>query len=142
MSHDLLQDFPVVVRLPVQWGDMDAYGHVNNTVFFRYFESARVEYLERCGFLASFERQRVGAILHSTRCRFRRALTHPDTVLVGATAAEVADDRFRHAYRLVSLDGDEIAAEGEGIVVSFDYDRGETVPIPPAVREGIESLQA
>ena len=45
--HPALDDFAVTVRIPVQWGEMDAYGHVNNTVFFRYFESARVEYLER-----------------------------------------------------------------------------------------------
>ena len=141
MEHELLVDFPVVVRLPVQWGDMDAYGHVNNTVFFRYFESARVEYLDRCGFLRSFQRERVGAILHSTRCRFRRALTHPDTVLVGAAAREVEEDRFTHEYRLVSVSGDHVAAEGSGVVVSFDYDRGTKAPIPAPVREGIASLE-
>lgn len=141
-DHELLAGYPVVVRVPVQWGDMDAYGHVNNTVFFRYFESARVEYLERCGFTRSYEETRVGAILHSTRCRFRRALTHPDTVLVGATAREVEDDRFTHAYRLVSLARDEVAAEGSGVVVSFDYDRGEKAPIPEPVRAGIASLES
>jgi acyl-CoA thioester hydrolase len=57
---------------------MDAYGHVNNTVQFRYFESARVEYLAKCGFLRSWEEDRIGAILHSTGCCFRRPLFHPD----------------------------------------------------------------
>lgn len=139
--HELLDGYPVVVRVPVQWGEMDAYGHVNNTVFFRYFESARVEYLERCGFTDSYEDTGVGAILHSTRCRFRRALTHPDTVLVGATTREVGEDRFTHDYRLVSLSRDEVAAEGSGVVVSFDYGRGEKTPIPEPVRAGIASLE-
>lgn len=141
MTHDLLADYPVVVRVPVQWGDMDAYGHVNNTVFFRFFESARVEYLDRCGFLESFERDGVGAILHSTACRFRRALTHPDTVLVGARAEDVAEDRFTHDYRLVSLEQEEVAAEGSGVVVSFDYREETKAPIPPAVRQGIAALE-
>ncbi len=139
--HELLDGYPVVVRVPVQWGDMDAYGHVNNTAFFRYFESARVEYLERCGFTDSYEETGIGAILHSTRCRFRRALTHPDTVLVGATAREVGEDRFTHAYRLVSLADDEVAAEGSGVVVSFDYRRGEKAPIPDEVRAAIASIE-
>lgn len=72
--HPELAGFPVVVTLPVQWGEMDAYGHVNNTVFFRYFETARIAYLERCGFTRTWETARVGAILHSTHCRFRQAL--------------------------------------------------------------------
>lgn len=140
-EHDLLAGYPVVVRAPVQWGEMDAYGHVNNTVFFRYFESARVEYLERCGFTASYDEVGVGAILHSTRCRFRRALTHPDTVLVGARAREIGEDRFTHAYRLVSESLGDVAAEGSGVIVSFDYGRGVKAPIPEPVREGIASLE-
>lgn len=141
MGHPLLEGYPVTVRIPVQWGDMDAYGHVNNTVFFRYFESARVEYLERCGFIDSYEENRVGAILHSTRCRFRRALTYPDTVVVGARAEEVEEDRFRHGYRMVTLGGDAVAGEGSGTIVSYDYAAGEKAPIPEPVRAGIRALE-
>jgi len=141
MESAPLEGFPVTVRLPVQWGEMDAYDHVNNTVFFRYFESVRIEYLERCGFVRSYEEEGVGAILHSTSCRFRRALTYPDTVLVGTRAAEVSEDRFRMDYRVVSTAQDAVAAEGEGLVVSFDYRAGEKTSLPTAVREGIERLE-
>jgi acyl-CoA thioesterase FadM len=72
--HPALTEFSLTVKIPVQWGELDAYGHVNNTVFFRYFESLRVLYLVRSGFAESYERDKVGAILHSTECRFRRAL--------------------------------------------------------------------
>jgi len=140
--HELVRGWPVVVRIPVQWGEMDAYGHVNNTVFFRYFESARVRYLERCGFTDSWERTRVGAILHSTACRFRRALSYPDTVLAAARAETLEEDRFEMAYRVVSLSDDALAAEGSGLVVSFDYEGGTKAPIPPAVREGIQAMEA
>ena len=103
-AHPLLDGFPVVARIPVQWGEMDAYGHVNNTVLFRYFETARIAFLDRCGFLETHERDKVGAILHSTDCRFRRALRYPDTVLVGGRALDVSTDRFTMGYRVVSLD--------------------------------------
>ena len=53
---EIFRGFPIVIELPVQWGEMDAYGHVNNTVLFRYFESARMAYFERCGFIATYER--------------------------------------------------------------------------------------
>ncbi len=140
-DHELLEGYPVVVRLPVQWGEMDAYDHVNNVVFFRQFESARVRYLVACGFVASYEEDRIGAILHSTSCRFRRPLRYPDTVLVGARAEDVAEDRFVMGYRTVSLEQDAVAAEGTGTVVSFDYRQETKTPIPSAVRQGIRELE-
>ncbi len=138
----LVAEFPVVVTLPVQWGEMDAYGHVNNTVFFRYFETARIAYLDRCGFLESFDRDRIGAILHSTDCRFRLPLRHPDTVLVGGRAIEVEDDRFTMQYRVISTHQGAVAAEGTGIIVSFNYETGEKTPLPEAIRARIDRMEA
>ena len=140
-AHSLLAGYQVVLTIPVQWGEMDAYGHVNNTVFFRYFESARVVYLGRCGFLEAYERDRVGAILHSTDCRFRLPLLYPDTILVGCRASEVADDRFTSAYRIVSLTAGEVAAEGSGVVVAYDYRANGKTALPERVRRLIAELE-
>jgi len=140
--HDLLADYPVVLTIPVQWGELDAYGHVNNTVLFRYFESARVAYLDRCGFLESYDKDRIGAILHSTDCRFRRPLLHPDTIQVGTRAVTVDSDRFTMAYMVVSLSHEDVVAEGSGIVVSFDYEARQKADLPDSVRKGIASLEA
>ncbi len=137
-----LGGFPVTVRLPVQWGDMDLYGHVNNTVFFRYFESARIDYLVRCGFTASYERAGIGAILHSTDCRFRRALLYPDEVVAATRTLRVEEDRCVMEYRLVSLGQEAVAATGGGVVVSYDYGKSVKTPIPDVVRRGIEALEA
>src|SRR5256885_13000540 len=87
--HPSLAEFSLTVDIPVQWGELDAYGHVNNTVFFRYFETLRVLYLVRSGFTESYAKDKVGAILHSTECRFRKALFYPDTVTVGGRATNV-----------------------------------------------------
>ncbi len=138
--HELLDGFPVIVRLPVQWGEMDAYGHVNNAVLFRYFETARIAFLERCGFLEAYERDKIGAILHSNDCRFRRALRYTDTVLVGGRALDVSEDRFTMGYRVVSLEHDEVVAEGAGVVVSYDYVRKAKTALPEEVRRRIAGL--
>ncbi len=140
MTDELLAGYPVVVEIPVAWGDMDYFRHVNNIVFFRYFESARIEYLERIGFRELAEDDPVGPILASTSCRFRRSLTWPDTVAVGARVVEVGEDRFSMAYRLVSRKSGEVAAEGDGVLVSFDYAAQKKVPLPGRVRQAIESL--
>jgi acyl-CoA thioester hydrolase len=140
LTHPALSAFPVVIRTMVHWGEMDAYGHLNNTVFFRYFETARIAFLDRCGLLASYDRDRVGAILHSTDCRFRRPLFYPDDLLVGARTLAVSDDRFTMGYRVVSLSQDAVAADGTGIVVAYDYGVGRKVPLPDAVRAGVLAL--
>jgi acyl-CoA thioester hydrolase len=140
--HSLLVSFPVTIELPVQWGDMDAYGHVNNTVFFRYFESARMAYFERCGFTKSDVDERVGAILHSTSCRFRQPLFYPDRVEVGARVSRIEADRFTMDYTVVSLGTGAVAAEGSGIIVAFDYKEGKKTAVPAVVRKRVEELEA
>lgn len=138
---ELEKEFPVVLEIPVAWGDMDAMGHVNNTVYFRYFESVRIAYFEQVGFLEEMERSGVGPILASTRCRFRIPLTFPDRVLVGASATNVEPDRFVMLYRIASERHDAVAAEGEGLIVSFDYRRQAKAPLPPSVRRRIDELE-
>lgn len=142
MSEELLAGYPIVARIPVQWGELDAYGHVSNVVFFSYFESARMLYLERCRFIESYDQDKIGIILHSTSCRFRRPLFFPDTALVGARAADLADDRFTMAYEIVSAADGATAAEGEATVVSYDYNTRQVAPIPQHVRAAIEELES
>ena len=139
--HPLLAGFPVILELPVQWGEMDAYGHVNNTVFFRYFESARMEFLEQSGFVESHERNKIGAILHSTTARFRQPLFFPDTVQIGASAADMKEDRFTMSYTVVSLNRNVVIAEGTGIIVSFDYAAGQKCALPDVVRTRIRGIE-
>ena len=138
VKHELLAGFAIVVEIPVAWGDMDAFGHVNNTVFFRYFETARIEFLYRVEFRGVDGRP--GPILASTQCRFRRPLEFPDTILVGARVTELADDRFTHEYRIVSVTNNEVAAEGSGVVVAYDYAARTKTRIPDDVRARIEAL--
>ena len=64
--NKVMQGYPVVFQSPVAWGEMDALGHVNNIIYFRYFESARMEYLRQIG-LDDFILEGIGVILHSTQ---------------------------------------------------------------------------
>ena len=138
---ELLADFPVVLEIPVAWGEMDAFQHVNNIVYFRYFESGRIAYLERLGFLEVMNQTGIGPILAETRCRFRKALTYPDTVSVGTRVSEVDEDRFVMQYRLVSHKLKAVAAEGEGLMVSYNYWEKRKAAIPDKVRRRIKEIE-
>ncbi len=140
-SHPLLEEFPVVVGIPIAWGDMDYFRHVNNIVFFRYFESARIAYLERIRFEDEVKQGGVGPILHSTRARFRRPVTYPDRVFAGARTMEMREDRIEMEYRVVSEKLEAVAAEGGGTVVAYDYSKGRKASLPAAVREAVRQLE-
>ena len=139
MSDDLT-GYPIVLEVPVRWGDLDAFGHVNNTVFFRWFETARIAFLAAIDFTAGGDRGGIGPILASTSCRFRRPVQFPDTITVAVRVTSVEEDRFGHEYRVVSHALGEIVAEGAGMVVSYDYGARGKTPIPDAVRQAIERL--
>ncbi len=140
--HELFNRFPVRIEIPVAWGEMDAMQHVNNIVYFRYIESVRMAYFERIGLLDVLQATGVGPILAWTSCRFRRALTYPDTVSVGTRASKIDKDRFTMETVIVSHRLGEVAAESEGIVVTFNYREQKKADIPAEVRQRIEMLEA
>lgn len=142
MSEELLAGYPVVIQLPVVWGEMDSYRHVNNVVYFRYFESARLEYVRRLGWFAYEEETGIGPILQSTQARFRRPLTYPDTISVGTRVTSLGDDRFTMDHVIVSHAQGAITTEGQGTIVTYDYRLGRKVPIPGELRTRIEELEA
>ena len=139
--HESLAGYPVVVEVPVAWAEMDVFRHVNNTVFFRWFETARIAYLERIAFDDEAKQNGMGPILASTHARFRRPVFYPDTVLIGARTTGTAEDRFTMEYLVVSTAHDAVAAEGGGVVVAYDYRARTKAPLPPDVLAAIRSLE-
>jgi acyl-CoA thioester hydrolase len=135
-----LADYPVIVEQVVVWGEMDAYRHVNNVVYFRYFENSRLEFFRRIDWLTFEKETGIGPILHSTRARFRRALTYPDTILIGARVAQLGDDRLTLEHRIVSKASGAVVTEGESVVVAFHYERGEKVALPEELLGRIRAL--
>jgi len=138
---DPLADFPVTIGLPVQWGDQDAFRHVNNTVYLRWFESSRVEYTRRVGLWEMPDHGEIGPILASIRCDYRRPLTYPDAVRVGTRAVQVGRTSFTLEHRVVGESAKAVAAEGSAVLVLYDYARSEPCPIPDRVREAIRALE-
>ena len=140
MSRNLA-DYPVSITLPVQWGDQDMFGHVNNTVYFRWYESARIAYLDRIGLSDMMERQRVGPILAAIGCNYRRQLTFPDSVDVGSRIIHIGRSSLKMTHGLWSQRQQALVADGESTIVTFDYQTQRSIPLPDAIRQAIESLE-
>ena len=138
----LLADCPVVVDLPVAWGEMDAMGHVNGVIFVRYFETSRFTYFARLGpALEGMGASDRGWILASLTCRYRSPLTFPDTVSVGTRVASVGADRYLMEHRVVSHRLGKVAAEGEVLIVAYDYQQAMKTPLTSADRAAIAAVE-
>jgi acyl-CoA thioester hydrolase len=137
----LLKDYPVVVEFPVAWGEMDSMGHVNNIVYFRYFESARIAYFEKTNLISYMIETGIGPILGEISCKFRIPLSYPDKVLVGAKVVSIDEDRFVMNHLVLSTKHSKVAAEGDGVIVTFNYREGKKVTVPEVLKRSILDIE-
>jgi acyl-CoA thioester hydrolase len=137
----LLAGFSVAIAIPVQWGDQDAFAHVNNVVFFRWFESARIAYFRRIGLIKHLDGGQVGPILAATSCDYRRSIVFPDTVRVGIRATRIGRTSIGLEHRIVSEGLRAVAADGTSTTVVYDYAAGRPHPVPDSVRTAIADLE-
>ncbi len=138
---ELLSNFPIVIDVPVAWGEMDSFQHVNNIVYFRYFESARLTYFTQAGGMELMAASDSGPILASTTCRFRLPLTYPDTVSIGARVTNIDTDRFEMGYLVASHNAGKVAAEGTGLIVWFDYKTKTKAELPQELVERLQKIE-
>ncbi len=137
----MLDNFPVIIQTHVAWGEMDSFQHVNNIVYFRYFESGRMAYFERINFADPNAHEGIAPILAYTQCRFRKALTYPDTVSIATCVSEIKADRFTMEVCVFSHRLQKIAAEGTAEIVVFNYRENKKATLPEEVRKNIAALE-
>jgi len=125
-----------VTRIPIRWGDMDAYGHVNNTVYFRYMEQARVEWLD--GMKIAVRPGGDGPVIINASCTFLVPLTYPGTVEVKTFVGTPGRSSFPTYVEMRIVGEDTIYAEGAAKVVWMDTRTGKSVPLPEVVRAVLE----
>ncbi len=138
---EFLEDYPFIKEIPVYWGDMDAFRHVNNTVYFRYFEIARIAYFEELKVFQLKDLSTVGPILVSTSAKYLKPLSYPDTVSVGVKSIHYSSDKVVQSYRIVSQRHKYVVTEGEGVIFGYDYDNMKRAPIPQKVLNAIAALE-
>jgi acyl-CoA thioester hydrolase len=138
---DALAEFPARFTVPVQWGDQDAFGHINNVVYIRWFESARIAYLEQSGLDPLLLQHGLGPILANVSCNYRRQLLYPDTVTIGARITRLGRTSLTMRHAVLSHAQQAIVADGDSIVVTFNYKTQQSVEIPQDVREAIARFE-
>ena len=137
-----LSEYPDVVGVQVQWGDQDAFGHVNNTVFLRWFEIGRISYVDRLGVSHDASKASLAPILAAVTCNFKRQVTFPDRVLVGTRVSRIGNSSILMEHAILSETHQAVVAEGTSTIVHFDYSAGKSCPIPDEARRKIAEIEA
>jgi len=122
--------------IPIRWGDMDAMGHVNNSVYFRYLETIRINYFEKLGCVP--DPQGTGPVILNAFCSFYKQLEFPGDVLAKMYVSDPARTTFESWCTLSRTDQpDVIYAAGGATTVWVDFPQQKAVPLPDAIRDRV-----
>ncbi len=132
--------FPHFLTIPTRWMDNDLYGHVNNVVYYSYFDTVINEYLIREGGLDIHEGQVIGICAEST-CSYKAAFAFPEDVEAGLRVAHLGNRSVRYEIGLFKQGREEAAALGSFVHVFVERTSMKAVPIPDGLRAALAKLQ-
>ncbi len=133
-------DYRAFIELTTRWMDNDIYGHVNNVVYYSYFDTAVNRFLIERGVLDIHGGDTIGYVVEST-CRYERPLSFPDRVAVGLRVVRVGNTSVQYEIGIFRNDEESSCADGRFVHVYVDRSTERPSPIPDAMRQVLSSLQ-
>ena len=140
-SLDGRDAYRAFLRIPTRWMDNDAYGHVNNVVYYSYFDTAVNEHLIRVGGLDIAKDPVIGLVVE-TSCRFARPLSFPDVVEAGLRVTKLGSTSVVYAIGLFRRGENDAAAQGRFVHVWVDRATQRPVRVPDTIRAALAPLLA
>ncbi|MCA3181143.1 MAG: thioesterase family protein [Burkholderiaceae bacterium] len=129
-----------VLPITTRWADNDQYGHVNNVVYYQYFDTVVNRYLIEAGALDVASGEAIGLVVE-TACRYFAPVSFPDTVHAGLRVAHVGSSSVRYEIGLFANDDEFAAGQGHFVHVYVDRLSRRPVPLPVPLRAALEPLR-
>lgn len=123
-----------------RWSDNDAYGHVNNTIYYSWFDTAVNGWLIERGLLDIHDGDPIGLVVE-TGCRYARPLVYPEPIEVGLAVATIGKSSISYSLGVFAKNADECAAEGHFVHVYVGRQERRPVEIPPQWRAAFEAIR-
>ena len=117
-----MNDYKIKLELRIDWSEMDLFDHLNNLAILKYIQAARINYLEAIGLMQSQAETKIGPILASTSCQFRKPLFYPGKVIVFSKVDIIKNTSFRFQHDIMN-DREKIIAEAQDIIVLYDFNK-------------------
>jgi acyl-CoA thioester hydrolase len=121
-------NFPFSIKQNVLWGEMDAFGHINNVVYFRYFESGRVYFFNETALWQTFLDEQVRIVVVKLECNYIQEIIFPEEIEILVAIKEVGNSSIKVHQVVKSSTKNIIFAHGEGIIVGTDPNTGKSKP--------------
>ncbi|WP_343598393.1 thioesterase family protein [Acinetobacter sp.] len=132
-----LQQYPIIYQQSVAWGDMDAFGHVNNVIYYRYIESARIQYLNTLNIF----NEALYSVVATNQCQYLKPVFFPDQLKIGVRVVEMRNSAIRMEYLLWSQQQQTVVALAEAVIVFVDQKELKKTKIPEQIRQKIIQLE-
>ncbi|MEZ5008979.1 MAG: thioesterase family protein [Chitinophagales bacterium] len=134
-----LDQYPVYFEQQVLWGEMDEFKHVNNSVYLKYFENARIKFMEESGMLQQMAAEGIGPILAKVELNFKLPLTYPDTIRTYFRVKSLGNTSMVVEHVVWSKNHNKIACYGDGVVVMLNYNDNSKTPLSDELRQQMKA---
>ncbi|MES2134320.1 MAG: acyl-CoA thioesterase [Bacteroidota bacterium] len=121
------------ITLRIDWSELDTFGHVNNVMFMKYVQAARLNYIEHIGLMELHRTQNIGFMVAETNCRFKKALHFPGNVNVVTRQVSLKNTSFSLEH-IITNDANDIVAIAVDVLVVFDFTKNEKHLIPEEIK--------
>lgn len=122
-----------ITEIQTDWSEMDAYGHINNVMIFKYIQTSRVRFWEMVGIGGNPNSEGIGANLASVNAKFFKPIFYPEKIIIECSVMWIRNSSFALRHRIFSVHSD-LLAEGEDVVVLYNYHASNKVMITDALR--------
>jgi acyl-CoA thioester hydrolase len=132
-------DYPVFRQITTRWSDNDVYGHVNNVVYYSWFDTAVNAYLIEQGALDIHTGSTIGLVVE-THCNYYAPLAFPQTIAAGIRVGRIGNSSVRYEIALFAENSEDAAANGHFVHVYVDKATRRPVPLPDKLKQALEKL--
>ena len=140
--EQLKQDYTDVIPVVVKWGEMDAFQHVNNTVYIRYVEDGRLGIFERIGMEKDFQATNKGPILASINCDYLAPVTYPDTLWVASNIKQISPKKITLEQVIYSEKLGKLAAKCNSLCVYYDYSALRSCEVTESINQALQEINS
>ena len=136
-----MTNFRFFQPIEIRYGDIDAQRHVNNAKYFTYLESSRAMYLQHLKLWDGADFDDIGIILVETNCTFKVPISFGQRIRVGVRTVRIGTKSIEMEHSFQDADSGQEMATARSVIVAYDYNKNQSIPVPQHWRETIENFE-
>jgi acyl-CoA thioester hydrolase len=135
-----MNNFSTKLVIRIDWSEIDLFGHINNLAIMKYVQAARINYLETIGLMQLQAEAKIGPVLASINCQFRKPLFYPGQITIYSRVEFIKETSFKICHKIYN-DKNEVSADAQDIIVLYDFVKNIKFSIPNEIKEKIAILE-